>query len=246
MDIILLSIVVIFSYTLIQAIEITSFGSRVAGRISNRNALGTTISQTVYTFSRFFVVLFLPSLAYVIESGISINEYLIIVLLAYSFCFITSVLMLLKLNSIQHFFQIIFLKYNKNSLPIAFLKAFHDKKEELNLSNCNFFSFNKLVTKKTFVSFLAYIFLITGFFNAFMLAVLFPEHRLTLSQTTTIFHGFGALIFAFYIDPMLSRSIDSFSDDVSWLKNVYSILVGRALSYLVMIIITSFFYFIFY
>ena len=246
MNIILLSIVVIFSYTLIQAIEITSFGSRVAGRISNRNALGTTISQTVYTFSRFFVVLFLPSLAYVIESGISINEYLIIVLLAYSFSFITSALMLLKLNSIQHFFQIIFLKYNKNSLPIAFLKAFHDKKEELNLSNCNFFSFNKLVTKKTFVSFLAYIFLITGFFNAFMLAVLFPENRLTLSQTTTIFHGFGALIFAFYIDPMLSRSIDSFSDDVSWLKNVYSILVGRALSYLVMIIVTSFFYFVFY
>ena len=246
MNIILLSIVVIFSYTLIQAIEITSFGSRVAGRISNRNALGTTISQTVYTFSRFFVVLFLPSLAFVIESGISINEYLIIVLLAYSFSFITSALMLLKLNSIQHFFQIIFLKYNKNSLPIAFFKAIQDKKEGLNLSNCNFFSFNKLITKKTSVSFLAYIFLITGFFNAFMLAVLFPENRLTLSQTTTIFHGFGALIFAFYIDPMLSRSIDSFSDDVSWLKNVYSILVGRALSYLVMIIITSFFYFVIY
>ena len=69
-----------------------------------------------------------------------------------------------------------------------------------------------------------------------MLAVLFPENRLTLSQFTAAFHGFGAVIFALYLDPMLSRSIDTYSDDVSWLKNVYSILLGRVLTYLVMII----------
>ena len=72
-----------------------------------------------------------------------------------------------------------------------------------------------------------------------MLAVLFPEHRLTLSQFTSIFHGIGALLFAFYIDPMLSKSIDTYSDDATWLKNVYSILIGRMMSYLTMIIILS-------
>ena len=106
-----------------------------------------------------------------------------------------------------------------------------------NLKNCESFTFDKVIPKKTSVSFLAYIFLITGFFNAFMLAVLFPENRLTLSQFTAIFHGFGAIIFAFYLDPMLSRSIDTVTDNVSWLKNVYSILVGRVLSYFAMIII---------
>ena len=69
-----------------------------------------------------------------------------------------------------------------------------------------------------------------------MLAVIFPENRLTLSQFTAVFHGFGAVIFALYLDPMLSRSIDTYSDDVTWLKNVYSILLGRTLSYLVMTI----------
>jgi len=68
-----------------------------------------------------------------------------------------------------------------------------------------------------------------------MLAVLFPENRLTLSQFTAAFHGLGAVIFAFYLDPMLSRSIDTYSDDITWLKNVYSILLGRTLSYLAMI-----------
>ena len=56
-----------------------------------------------------------------------------------------------------------------------------------------------------------------------MLSVLFPENRLTLSQFTVFFNGFGAVIFAFYLDPMISRSIGSYSDDITWLKNVYSI-----------------------
>ena len=90
--------------------------------------------------------------------------------------------------------------------------------------------------KKTLVSLIAYIFLVTGYFSAFMLAVLFPENRLTLSQFTAAFHGFGAVIFAFYLDPMLSRSIDTYSDNATWLKNVYSILFGKVLSYLAMII----------
>ena len=83
--------------------------------------------------------------------------------------------------------------------------------------------------------------MVTGYFTGFMLAVLYPENRLTLSQFTTIFHGFGVVIFAFYLDPMLSRSIDSYADDATWLRNVYSILLGRALSYFVVIILISIF-----
>ena len=51
-------IIVITTYVLFQAIEIASFGTRVAGRITNRTALGTTLAQTIYTTSRFLLVLF--------------------------------------------------------------------------------------------------------------------------------------------------------------------------------------------
>ena len=112
------------------------------------------------------------------------------------------------------------------------------------LNSCEKFGFERVVFKKTLVSFGAYIFLITGFFIAFLLAVLFPENRLTVSQFTATFHGFGAVIFAFYLDPMLSRSIDSYVDDVSWLENIYSILLGRAISYLAMIICLSVYFLI--
>ena len=237
----LLIIIVTVSYVLLHTLEIACFGARVAGRLTNRAALGTTLSQTIHSLSRFILIIFLPALGYIVESGITINDYLTLVLVAYILTFIVSIIMLIKLNSLQHFYQVIFAKYNDNTIPTAIIKSLISKKTDLNAKDCDNFTFDKIILKKTLVSFLAYIFLITGFFIAFMLAVLFPENRLTLSQFTAAFHGFGAVIFAFYLDPMLSRSIDSYSDDVTWLKNVYSILFGRILSYLAMIILLSVF-----
>ena len=233
---ILLITIVILSYVLFQAFEVFSFGSRVAGRLTNRTALGTSLSQTVYTAADFFVIFFLPALGYIVESGITIHDYLTLVLIAYSLTFIMSIIMLIKLNGLQQFYQVIFAKYKDNTIPIAILKSLVSKKTDLNIKDCERFTFDKIIIKKSLVSFLAYIFLITGFFNAFMLAVLFPENRLTLSQFTAAFHGFGGVILAFYLDPMLSRSIDTYSDNSTWLKNVYSILFGRILSYLAIII----------
>ena len=237
-------IIVITTYVIFQAIEIASFGTRVAGRITNRVALGTTLAQTIYTTSRFLLILFLPCLGYIVESGITIHDYLILVIVAFILTFIVSIIMILQLNSLQQFYQVVFHKYGDNTIPVALLKSLISKKTDFDTKVCDKFTFEKVIFKKTLVSFIAYIFLTTGFFIAFMLSVLFPENRLTLSQFTAFFHGFGAVIFAFYLDPMLSRLIDSYSDDVTWSKNVYSILLGRTLSYLAMILLLLFFLFL--
>jgi len=215
-------IIVILTYVVFQAIEIASFGARVAGRIVNRRALGTTLAQTIYTASRFLLIIFLPSLGYIVESGINIDDYIIVVSVTFSLTFIVSII--------------------KSTIPVAFLKSLIGKRADYDIKACNSFTFKKIIIKKTLVSFVAYLFLTSGFFIAFMLAVLFPDNRLTLSQFTSLFHGFGAVIFAFYLDPMLSRSIDTDSDDIIWLKNVYSILLGRTISYLVMVVLLILFF----
>ena len=234
----ILIIIVITTFVFMHAIEIAAFGARIAGRMTKRVALGTTLTQTISTASRFLLIMFLPALAYLVESGISITNYLVLVIMAYILTFIVSIVIVFRVNQLQKFFQTVFHKYKHSTIPIALLKSIIIKKIDLEayeFKNCDPFSLNKILLKKTFVSFLAYIFLITGFFISFMLAVLYPDSRLNLSQFTAVFHGFGAVIFAFYLDPMLSRSIDTHSDDISWLQNVYSILMGRMLSYLAVI-----------
>ena len=67
---------------------------------------------------------------------------------------------------------------------------------------------------------------------AFSLAILIPEYRMTMSQLTAAFHGIGAVFLTMYIDPMMSRSLDVDLKNNHWIDNIYSILVGRILSYL--------------
>jgi hypothetical protein len=236
-----LKIIVILGFVLMHTVQIHAFGSRAAGRITKRVALGTTLAETIIKLSGFSLILFLPALAYLVESGISIYDYLILITLAYFLTFLSSVIMIIKLNSLQKFYQIVFLKYNKNTIPVALFKSLISKKIDFNGKDCKNFTFELPVFKKTLVSFISYIFFVSGYFFAFMLAVLYPENRLTVSQFTTLIHAFGILIFAVYLDPMLSRSIDNFADDTSWLRNFYSILLGRMLSYFVVFILLSIF-----
>ena len=150
------------------------------------------------------------------------------------------------MNIFQIFFQNVFRFYDKTNIPSAICKALFikDKFTQSQLQLCGSYSNKRIIWKKTLVSLLAYIFLISSYFLAFTLAIIYPENRLTLSQFTAVFHTFGAIIMSFYLDPMLSRSIDSASENSNWLENTYSILLGRLLSYffaiIVLIIILSF------
>jgi hypothetical protein len=117
-------------------------------------------------------------------------------------------------------------------VPKAFFRAIFDRKNHIRHVRIDtIFSFENIQFKNFLLSFIAYSFLVSGFFVAFLFAIMFYEYRLTFSQMTPIFHGVGALIVAFFLDPMLSRSIDRSDDESIWLKNVYSVMLGRTLGY---------------
>ena len=243
----MLVLLAILCYFVMQSIELVSFGSRVAGRVSKNLALGTTLHQSIYVGSRFFLVPFLPILAYLIETGISLDDYLMLVFLALFTTSLASILVLLRFNFFQTFFQIVFSKYALNStIPMALMKSVLVAHKNHNFTkNCERFSFELISLKKAIVSFIAYSFLVTGFFVAFLLAIIFPEYQLTLSQSTAFFHGFGAILVAFYLDPMLSRSMDNRESNKLWLINAYSIIFGRVMSYIVFCLVFLIIYFIF-
>ena len=220
-----------------QFIETVYFASRLAGKLVNRLALGTTLQHSIYVASRLFLPPLLLSLSLLIESGFSIQLFLLTAVVLTSSAFIVSLLILINLNYFQLLFQLVFVQYESNTIPISIIKAIFGKKNKLNQANqINTKAIPRITSlsfKKIAFSGFAYFFLSTGFLISFSLAILLPDHRMTMSQSNAIFHGIGAIILAMYIDPMISKSLDVLVENDHWLNNIYSIFVGRLLAYLV-------------
>jgi hypothetical protein len=227
----LLIILVVVSFSLLQIIEVFSFSSRVAGKYTENMALGYTLQQTFFTASRFLLILFLPSIAFLVESEISVSDYSLTASLSLLVSAVASFWLLIKLNSSQIFFQKVILNCQKNRVPKAIYLAFFQNNSDLINIHVKF-NLKKINRRKFLTSFFAYFFLSSGFFFAFLLSNIFFEYRLTLSQITPLFHGIGAILVAFYLDPMLSRSIDDESDNILWLRNIYTVIFGRVVIYL--------------
>jgi len=218
-----------------QFIETVSFGSRLAGKLVNRLSLGTTLQHSIYVTSRVFLPPLLLSLSFLIESGFNIKFFLITSVVLVSSAFLASLLVLTKFNFFQSLFQQIFKLYDESgSVPIAIFKLLFVRKrkkiEAINIGSPP--NLSSLSLKKIMVSAFAYFFLSTGFLISFSIAILIPEYRMTVSQLTTVFHGIGAVILAMYIDPMICNSLDESLKSDKWLKNIYSIFIGRLLAYL--------------
>ena len=226
-----------------QFIETVSFGSRVAGKLVCRLSLGTTLQHSIFTISRLFLPPLLLSLSFLIESNISVQLFLQISVVLTLSAFFTSLLVLTHFNYFQLLFQRLFIGYESNTIPIAIVKVIFGKKKIFTLIDLEIIpKIRSLSLKKIATSGFAYFFLSTGFLIAFSLAILIPEYRLTISQSATVFHGIGAIILSMYIDPMISRSLDIELDNPNWVKNIYSIFIGRLLAYLLASVIFLAFY----
>ena len=226
-------LIALLSYTLMQFIEAMSFGSRVAGKLTNRLALGTTLQHSIFIISRIFLPPLLMSLSFMIESNISIQLFLVSSTFLTIAAFCSSLVVLFNLNYFQLLFQRLFTQYQSNSIPVAIVRVFFGKKIEFTKVSLKFTpKIRNLSFKKVISSSLAYYFLSTSFLFAFSFAILIPEYRMTMSQLSTAFHGIGAGIMAMYIDPMISKSLDVELDNTAWIENIYSIFIGRLLAYL--------------
>ena len=118
-----LIIAVIFSCTMMHLLEAAAFASPAAGRLVNKRALGITIQTSLHTASRFFLVIFLPCLGFLVESSISYEKYFIVAFLSLFLSFLSSFFLVYKLNILQQYFQKVFHNYKTTIIPLALIKA---------------------------------------------------------------------------------------------------------------------------
>jgi len=239
----ILFILIVFCYLFLQFIEFFAFGSRIAGMMSSFLAFGTTLHQTIYTASRFLLVPMLPSLGFVVEHGIERFEYYILVSSSLLLVLISCYWSYIKIDSIQCYFQRLFhLNKSGNIVKTFFSSIFTEYNLRPKIERVNFGEVS-IDLKTLVVSSIAYFFLVSGFFFAFFFAIIYPEYRLTLSQLTAAFHGIGAVIFAFYLDPMLSSEMDL--RKTKWKSRAKSIMIGRLISYIVSFLFFTYTFYIF-
>ena len=99
-----LFIIAAFSYVFIQFVEIVSFGSRVAGKLTDRLALGVTLQHSISIISRLFLPPLLLSMSLMIESDIAIRSFFIISIILTMSAFFVSIIILFKFNYLSSTF----------------------------------------------------------------------------------------------------------------------------------------------
>lgn len=214
-----------------QLVETFSFGSRVAGKLSGDLALGTTLQHTIFICSRVFLPPLLLAISFQIESGETIENFMFLSAVMTGFALLLSVLIVVRLNSCQRQFQIIFFYSRNYRLPTCIWKLMSNDNRDIVVINRDLApKVGYIRWPKLLASSFAYFFIATSFLLAFSTALLFPEYRLTISQFSSAFHGIGAGFLALYIDPMISKSLDVADDQEDWLANVFSVLAGRICS----------------
>ena len=118
-----------------QFIETMSFGSRLAGKLSNRLSLGTTLQHSIYITSRLFLVPLLLAISLLIESNLSIQSFLLGSAVLTMTAFFASLLVLINFNYFQLLFQSLFVSSESNAIPVAIVKVLFGKINKLNQVN---------------------------------------------------------------------------------------------------------------
>jgi hypothetical protein len=205
----------------IQALEFSAILARVSGIRMNRNMTGYAIQQSMYMATRLFLVFLLPILGFAVDSGMdretfsSMAHYSLL-----SATLLGGLVIFLRKRIVKYYCGVI-RQYEQSG---RYLRSFVSPSlspndiSELPLS---------IKPPRNILVYSTFIFTIyaTGLFLSFYLAIVFPQFRTTISQSSGIFNAVGAVLLTFVVEPAVSRSIDLSSADAPQL--VLSMMIGR-------------------
>lgn len=205
------------AFASIQGFELVALLGRIAGIESRSYMLGYSIQQSIYVCTRFFVLLLLPALGYMIDHGIAPHSFRLLIHLSLGLAGIVSLLILFSIRPLVSYFSKVISSFRtRPSLIRAFLFAFfakskleEDEHEYLNIFRAQY----EGVVSLLFLSSIVYWVYSLGSFLTFYVALFFPDHRATLTQLSGIVNALGTVLLTFVVEPKVSRSIDDLNPE---------------------------------
>ncbi|MBU2999831.1 lipid II flippase Amj family protein [Roseovarius nubinhibens] len=216
------------SFAFVHFLEFTGTMARLGGVQAGSHLLGYSIQQAVYVGTRFFIVALLPMLGLVVDTKISNFDYQKMAMTAVLVAAAASVVAYLLQGPIVSYYVQVIKKYNDGA---SFVRSFFamplpEKRARLNIRQQFCKSWNNPISR--FVIFqAAIVFSIygTGIFASFYFASLNYEYRASISQLSGVINSMGTILLTFFVEPKISRSIDSAGEDAVDL--IHGLLIGR-------------------
>ncbi|CAH6794783.1 conserved membrane hypothetical protein [Vibrio chagasii] len=217
------SIIIIVAFSIIHLIECIGIHARYAGYICEKGGIGYSIQNSTFVFTRFFYILLMPLMGYIVDHGVSKGQFFYTLHFALIGAGMSTLLVFLSKSIFIDYYTRVIRSYTtmEKGLIYSIIKPTKkDASKKLELIEPNNINLNYMLT----TSFVYTVYSL-GVFMSFTLAFNFPEYRSSLSHLSGVVNGFATLVFTMKVDPVFSLAIDKKSSDFPSLFK--SFILGR-------------------
>jgi hypothetical protein len=209
---------------------------RIAGGCSKAPYIAHSIEKFFQLVSTACLAVFTPSLAFITEAVFSTKNYILLVCISQLFAFFLVGFLLICRDSILSW-ALLLIDISIHDRHF-YLRVFSSFVGNIDLFISKIFNYRKFSGRFFLIGFLISFFSGSGFFTAFFLASIYPDYRLTLSQSAIIIHGVGIVLQSLYADPALAR-IQETKSSSDWQNFFISYLLGRCLAFFAAAVISG-------
>ncbi|ELZ9636548.1 lipid II flippase family protein [Proteus mirabilis] len=210
--------VIPFLYGMMLFIEFISQYSRVAGYFIDKNSIAYSLQNTTFTLTRFFSVLLMPLIGFMVDKNYQPSIFLLCVITSFYFVFILGLIVFFCRKKICFFYINFIKKYiNGYGLITSFFRSFKLNKN-YNISELNNY---KIDIKYFVISVFIYAIHALGVFVTFYFALISPDNKIMITQTSGIINAFATLLLTFKIDPALSVAIEKRTNFISSFMSIF-------------------------
>jgi len=213
-------------FAAIHFIEMSAMMARISGVSSKQGLLAYSIQQSIYIFTRVFMLVLLPLLGILVDSQIDNDLMKNTIIASMVGASITTILVFASWRRITSYYSSVIDNYaiNRNLIK-SFISGNASNKTIEFPSPRRLFEKKELSVKMVIYSSIVYAIYTTGIFVAFFSAHQFPEYRTTISHMSGMLNAIAAFLLTFFIEPRISYAIDKAEANAPSL--VWSLLVGR-------------------
>lgn len=218
-------VLVVFIFSIIQFIEVSSYLARVSGVSSDDRAFAYAMQNAVMMITRAFAMILLPLLGYLVDVGVEKDTYIYIVRFSFFFATIATCCVWFVRGAVVNSFFLVISRFKiKGNLFVCIFYFF-----PIYLIRSGFRVGNDKVDILLDRFFFSVVFVYTVYalsgFVAFYFGLVFHEYRSTISQLSGVTNALATILLVFVVEPQIAKKIDE--DPVCAKKLIYNLIMAR-------------------